>query len=451
MTTEGAGDTTQAADARLTERLHPRSIIARSWPALVVTAIYSNARPGNDTFAVRDIAIKLAVILVATLCFQALAWRMTRFGVTAETVVIRSGVFLRQSRLLRRDRLQAVDIVRPLSARLLGLSEVRLEAAGAGESKVALRFLSRRDAEALRARLLAPDDFPVGDGDGADAVDLIYAVPNRMVLGSYLLSHPVLVVALPAALVLWQIGILTAAAFGGVAAAAVAMLESVRRATRWANCRLSAVPDGLHIARGLLDTRAQTVPRSRVHAVSLTQPLLWRIPGWVRMDVTVAGYGVGGEEQPGTLLPVAPVAVANAVLTGIYAHVDHSALAIQPLPDRARWRVPLLRKGYGAAVLGDLLVTRHGVLKRTTSIVPAEHAQSLHVLQGPWQRRLRLATVRADIAPGPVSPVAPHLDVAAAHELAHRFVDEMRAARRTSTQQGVRGHSDGLDDPGEGA
>ena len=70
-------------------------------------------------------------------------------------------------------------------------------------------------------------------------------------------------------------------------------------------------PDGIRLRRGLLEKRSQTLPPGRVQAVRLRQPMLWRLKGWWRVQVNVAGYG-GGEEGESAvsaqtvLLPVGP-------------------------------------------------------------------------------------------------------------------------------------------------
>ena len=64
-------------------------------------------------------------------------------------------MLFRRSRRVRLDRLQAVDVVRPLVARALGLAELRLEVAGGSSSEAPLAYLSEAAAQQLRAELLA--------------------------------------------------------------------------------------------------------------------------------------------------------------------------------------------------------------------------------------------------------------------------------------------------------
>src|SRR5204863_420924 len=76
-----------------------------------------------------------------------------RFGLA--TVQLRPRVLRNRAGRVRLDRLEAVDVVRPLVARALGLAELRLEVAGGGSSEAPLAYLSEDAAQRLRAELLA--------------------------------------------------------------------------------------------------------------------------------------------------------------------------------------------------------------------------------------------------------------------------------------------------------
>ena len=64
-------------------------------------------------------------------------------------------VLFRQQRRARLDRLQAVDVVQPLFARLAGLARITLEVAGGSGSAVTLSYLTETQATSLRNHLLA--------------------------------------------------------------------------------------------------------------------------------------------------------------------------------------------------------------------------------------------------------------------------------------------------------
>ena len=61
----------------------------------------------------------------------------------------------RRTRAIPLERLQAVELVQPVLARLFGLAELRLEVVGAAKTEAPLAFLALNDALALREHLLA--------------------------------------------------------------------------------------------------------------------------------------------------------------------------------------------------------------------------------------------------------------------------------------------------------
>lgn len=151
-------------DALGWRRMHPVTPAVKGWKVLVAVLAVIVWNSADD---VRELAewlgarawlfLAAGVVLVGLVGFgySAIAWRMTRFAVTDDAVHLRSGVLFRQQRQARLDRLQAVDVVQPLLARILGLSELRLEVAGGAGSAVSLAFLREAEAEQLRAELLA--------------------------------------------------------------------------------------------------------------------------------------------------------------------------------------------------------------------------------------------------------------------------------------------------------
>jgi putative membrane protein len=233
-------------------------------------------------------------------------------------------------------------------------------------------------------------------------------------------------------------------AVGPVVAAATPVVLGVggvtgRRVLAEYGATVSEVPEGLRLRHGLLETRSQTVPPGRVQAVRVVEPLLWRRWGWVRVEVDVAGYAKGrGEQEQSTsaLLPVAPRALAVAVV----ARVLGGALPVaeRAVPVRARWRAPLSRRRLRLGLDDAHLVTTSGVVRTTTDVVPLAKVQSLRLLQGPWQRRLRLATVVADTAGRRLGAAAArHRDADEAAALLEDLTTRARAARRAVSAVGA--------------
>lgn len=358
-------------------RVHAATPAIRSWKAFVgilvvagwqLTDNVSDMREFLVTGGVRWVLLGIGAFVLVAGIYSALAWRFTRFAVGESAVHLNTGIVFRQQRQARLDRLQSVDVVRPLLARLAGLSQLTLEVAGASGSNVELAYLRDEDAVDLRAELLAKaagvrprsapvpgtatepdapatahdDGAPMPAGSpgaaaaaGAAAYASVRSTPARAVhdeapertvmevplprlIGSIALSGTTI------AFVVFVLGVLgvVVAAFVGVFGdrgpmalgnfvfllpAALGLVSFVwSQFSTGYSFRAAISPDGIRLSRGLLETRAQTIAPGRVQAVEIAQPLLWRRPGWYRVRMNVAGYGgVSDAASPQTiLLPV---------------------------------------------------------------------------------------------------------------------------------------------------
>jgi putative membrane protein len=83
--------------------------------------------------------IAAAVLIVIIVGFS-LSWRMHTFRVTDESVEVRSGILFRSHRQARLDRIQGVNIVRPLIPRLFGAAKLEVSVAGQ-DANVQLSYL----------------------------------------------------------------------------------------------------------------------------------------------------------------------------------------------------------------------------------------------------------------------------------------------------------------------
>jgi putative membrane protein len=133
--------------------------------------------------------------------------------------------------------------------------------------------------------------------------------------------------------------------------------------------------------------------------------------------VDVAGYSGGGEEQAatGALLPVAPRQLAQDLVARVLG--GPLPVADVPAPRPARWRAPLQFRRLRYGVDARHLVATSGVLTTTTDVSPLAKVQSLRLTQGPYERRLGLASLHVDTAgrrlPGAVVPHRSHAEAAA--------------------------------------
>jgi len=366
------------------------------------------------------------------------SWRRTGYRLTDTELQVDSGIFTRTSRRVPLARLQAVDVVRPIIGRVLGLAELRLEVVGGSSTEAPLAYLSESDAQQLRARMLTGTAAAAkGHETGAepDAGRVLVVVPTRTHVLSLLLAGPtvlltVLLIAFVAAIAIDVRAVSLALPLLGVALPAGTAV--VKRFLGEYGFTVAEIEGGLRLTRGLLDTRSSSIPDGRVQTVRILEPLLWRSRDWVRVEVDVAGYAAGSGDQTtsSALLPVAPRALGLALASRVLGASLPPAQA--PVPPRARWRAPLSHRRLRIGLDDRHLVTAYGVLATTTDIVPLAKVQSLRVTSGPWQRRLGLANLHADSAGRRLrGGVARHRDGAEARALLDELAARTRAARAT--------------------
>ena len=450
----------------------------------------------------------LGLVLILGL-ISYLSWRVTRFAVTDSGVYYRSGILLRTLKQARLERIQGVDIQHPLLGRVFGLGTIDIEVAGGAGSKVAFGFLKTQELEDLRAEILARASGVFSDATVAQAGSfaphhskagvpvpgtnagygegtplppagasspsatagmtlrrfapsaperVLYKVPSGRLLGSLILTSGVFVGVLVLLAVLVGVGVLTTLIGAGGLSGVVGLLPILlamgaivwKRFAGEFNFTGAVSPDGIRTRSGLLETRSQTIPPNRIHAVRIQRPLLWRWVGWYRVTITQAGFAAQNQEETkkgfstDLLLPVGtredaelamwlvvrdlgvpdPQAFMSAALDG-----TGEGVGFIPVSTRARILDPLVKKRRAVALTQTCLVIRDGWLSWDLSVIPVERVQSLKLTQGPLERRLSLADVEAQIVPGTTPCRARHLDVSAAVALSEGVRERARIRR----------------------
>ena len=445
-------------DLSVPRRTHPASpvvLAARLMPVVYLGMLIPLGGVWEDLGFPAALGAGIATIAIALIAawFGWWSWAKLTYYLDADgDLHVDSGIFQRQARRLQLSRLQSVDAVSPLIARLLGFVELRIEVAGAGDSRAVLRYLTKSQAEDLRVTILtkaaqrthSESATPTTDDDvehGADAStasvaqmdgDLLATVPSGRLLGSLLLrTVTVTLFILTVLFLLFTIrtqgatSLVVAVVTGGVPLFAV-----VSEFFTYSDFRVSRTRDGLRLRHGLLQTQTRTVPVGRIQAVEIIAPLLWRRFRWVRVQLTVAGVGGEGQQTGrAVLLPVAPREQALNIIGEVLPGVAIDELPWVSAPRRARWRAPIQWPFLAWAATDQVIATRTGRITRRISLAPHARNQSVRVVQGPWQRALRLATVAFDVAPGPVALDALQVDLAIARTLADDQADRARRAR----------------------
>ncbi len=423
-------------------------------------------RRGNVGWALAGVAVVLIIILVAFY----MVWRMHTFRVNEEAVEVRSGVLFRSNRKARLDRIQGVNIARSLIPRLFGAARLEVSVAGQ-DANVQLAYLSSSLADDLRRDILrlasgarqaaAPPDphtaapahalgapgapgphvaglgasvgsfavdrvneflAPELDPDAAPPESVVRIPPGRL-FGSIVVSGFTFVIVIAIAVLVTTVmagtsGWLLFAILPGLIGSAGYYVSRFTRSLRYS---IAGTPDGVRIGYGLLSTSNETLPPGRIHAIDVSQPILWRPFGWWQVRINTAGHssatGAAGQANT-TTLPVGTEAdvmkVLELILPG-FGEDEHRLLIRSGMrspggedgfinaPRRAAWLRPFSWRRTGYTVRGDVALLRRGVISRELILVPLARLQSVGVTQGPVLRMLRLASARLHTVSGPVT------------------------------------------------
>jgi putative membrane protein len=418
-------------------RLHPLSPLVRAGPIvsgiIVVLVTTYVLRSGSDTWGSFAHAFAPALLVV----LGVVSWLVTRWRIEGGHLRIETGLLRRSSLRFPLSQIQAIDTVRPLLARLFGLAELRLRMGGSTGTNGRLAYLPAHDAEVLRARLLALAHGAPTDVVAPPPEEVLVSVPVGRLVASILLSRLGLFAeALALAMIVGAF--LAPDAVGaviGAGAVPIIALSSViwQRFNGEYRLTVAEAPDGLRLRSGLLATTAETILRGRVQAVRMTEPLLWRPLGWCRLEVDIAGRQHRKRESSAegrplrAVLPVGSRDEARGLLMRILPDAPEERL---PAPGRARLKTPLRYRCLAWARTDTCAVTTSGRVARTTAWVPLAKVQSLRHVQGPAQRRLRLATVRLDVAGRSVRAAIRDRDEVEADEALRELTELCRLARR---------------------
>lgn len=419
--------------------------------------------------------VTVAVVLVALGLVGLvgwLSWSFSKFRVAGGQIEFRKGWLFREHRQVPLERVQAIEISRPLLAQVTGLSQVIVQSAGGGDSHLKLAFLGAARAEEVRRELLAlagrrdeaarvqagPDGAPLAvPPDGTDEGREVLRVPNsRLFVATILHGGTILLGAIgllvgAVALAAWgsSVEVLTGALIALPALGPLVFGLAVNRVgelLKHGNFRLSDTGTAARVQHGLTDKRTTTIPLHRIQAVGMVQPMWWRPFDWWRVRVNVAGIAdgaTGNGDNETTVLPVGTLDQALAVLTLLDPDLSEADLRRAALGDgveggwtlvseRARPLDPLSWHRSGFAVSEHSLMLRTGRWWRRVSVMPHARVQSLRLTQGPLDSRLGLVTVALVSTPGPVDLNIQHLDAQTGATLLRNEASRARLARAIS-------------------
>nr|WP_249408772.1 PH domain-containing protein [Frigoribacterium sp. CFBP 8751] len=269
---------------------------------------------------------------------------MHTFRVGEDVVEVRSGIVFRTNRRARLDRIQGINIQRPLLARVFGAAKLEVNQAGQ-DANVNLAYLRSASADDLRREILrraggaqqphapapsaagSPVEAPAaGTGDVTDAAavagtagpghpdahaphrqgfgglveqraneflapeldpdeappqSVVALSPGRLIGSTVLSGYTLFLLAAVVAIV---ISVVTTGEWFLLFVLLPAVLGSggfyVNRITKSLRYTIAGTRDGVRIGYGLFSTSNETLPPGRIHSVKVSQPLLWRPFGW---------------------------------------------------------------------------------------------------------------------------------------------------------------------------
>lgn len=417
-----------ATEPRRTHPVTPVVHAARLFPILLLIGVglmqgaLSQFNPLQAVLGLFGVAFVLALL---TAGFQFLAWQRNTFWFDDEgDFRTASGVVTRRERRLQLSRLQGVEVVQPLLARVFGLAEVTIEVAGVGDSRAQVRYLTFEDAHALRNQVIARAAGLHPDTGAAPQRPLVSVPAKDLVVSLLLRGSTVGLFAGTAALVV--VTIMTSGVGGlfFLLTGGLPLFLIFIEFARFYDFTVAESADGLRLRSGLFQLQSQTIPPGRVQAVEFVQSILWRRRDWVRVQLNVAGMRTSDDDPnqqvslEHVLLPVAPYDVALSVVGHVLPGVDARKIPLRPPPARAAKRAWIQFRQLGAGRDERVFVSARGRLVNRLAVVPHARCQSVRVTQGPWQRWLRLATMHVDSVPGPVTVAALHRDAGEARQLA---------------------------------
>ncbi len=401
-------------------------------------------------------------IFAVTLVYDVFGWIFYRYALKDDALNVKSGVFIKKRRHIKRARIQATSLEAGLVHRALGILSLRVETAGSKmETEFKLAALKPKNAKAIQQYLEGSAE--VDDAkQGSVSSDLNqdntpreqFELDNKMLLIAGLTSGGIGFVFSIVGFIFSQVFIFIPDAwldrfYDSVFALSVFfivllvvllfiiswIISIFRYASRFAFFTLLKQGDELIIERGLFVKKTLRLKQHRIQAVSVSEGLLRQMFKLATIELEVAGGSEYETDFKITLIPVFKRHQIQALLTKFLP--DYAInFTLKPLPKRALRRyiiraslpfIVVIIAGFITpyAWLGFLLlpvsvclgymryqsggfyidhnhlVQRSRVIARNTVIVQRRHMQSMHFYQTIFQRFRRLLTTAFTVMSSP--------------------------------------------------
>lgn len=353
-------------------RLHPLSLVFSAfgigrqmiWPAL------AGGFGFGDGELDRAVPIIVAVLAIPALIGAAATYSLCRWRVDADELLLRTGVFNRQNRVIPLARVQNVEVRQNLAQRVFGVAELRVETAGTGkEAEAVLSVLGLAQAQAVRVDLLSrrrAQAAPVDADAAADAIDRPAVAPlARLSTGDLLLAGATAneagVIAAAAAGLLQFAdempgelfetaiegaidraqGAVALVVIGGVVALLLVgwIISIVGTVVRFYGFTLTVDGGELRKRYGLLTVHEASVPLRRVQAIRVEETFLRRWLGLASLMIETAGGSPGQRGGAEAFVPIAGTRDVGRLVRGIFGDAQVDGAGFQRVHPKAERRM----------------------------------------------------------------------------------------------------------------
>lgn len=374
----------------------------RPHPGWIVTAAISSMKTFVWAlipllFSLRDrgamaMAMATALFGIAIVAWRAAEWRRVHYSAMDETITVESGLLNVSRKSVRPERIHAVDAVETPVSRLLGIAELQITSAGAGEN-LTIPAIGTNEAEQLQRWIAAHrlERRAAGENTrtGQPSADTVPVVLRRLSAREVFLAGltsgqiapataftafgiRIISDILPGSMVdriPWDPdtfgagSILALIALAAIFAWAVSILGSVL--TNW-DFTLSRTEDSLIISSGLLDRKHNSVAIRRIQGVSIVESLLRQPFGYASISLESAAAQRADLEGGSVrhLFPFLRVEDARELIRQALPGFDwideHAAFNSLPSRSRRRYLLPPARNISIIAIVAMLLLSASG-------------------------------------------------------------------------------------------
>jgi len=471
-------------------RLHPLSPvfqIGRSFFTLVVPGILFLAFASGDSYAAWYMLAFVPAVGTSLVRYFTL-----RYDLTPEHIVVREGLVFKSVRHIPYSRIQNIDTTQNPLHRLFGVAEVRLETAGGREPEAVFRVLSMPSLAVIQQGMLAWRSTQAGASHREPAAGGLNGEPapffrmKALDIALFgLLSQKGMALLAGLAYLIWEFDLWgklqsqlpfdpeqaskEVSLLGWVLAALALFVVLQVLTIAWAfltlfGFRIIRLRGGLSTYCGLWIKQSASLPRHRIHFLSVKEGILPRSLGRLSILAATAGGELEKEEQITRkwLIPLTRKDQLPAILHEVQPELDLEHVDWCPVHPKAyrrmckRWLMicllPALIVARESPLIGSALylvlalvtlwsmrrrarvlaysiapaaiLVRDGILGRERNAVRFSKIQSISVKQNPFDQRHGMASLEVDTAghnSGGLRLKIPYLDLHIATELKDRL------------------------------